>query len=49
MAINLDISSQILCRRVKGAENEHGHAFRSDGKFTPKQEEIRRLNIEYEK
>jgi len=40
-ARNLDVSTQVLDRWIKEAENDDGYAFRGNGKLTPKQEEIR--------
>ena len=40
---NLEVTPQLLVRWIKEAENDDGHAFRGNGKLTPKQEEIRKL------
>ena len=42
-ARNLEVTPQILGRWIKESENDDGHAFRGNGKLTPKQEEIRKL------
>ena len=41
---NLGVSAQMLGRWIKEEENEDGQAFRGNGKLTPDQEEIRKLN-----
>ncbi len=42
-AVNLEISSQMLGRRVKEHQSDDGYAFRGNGKLTPLQEENRQL------
>ncbi|MFT7411712.1 MAG: transposase [Paraglaciecola sp.] len=42
-ARNLGITTHILGRWLKEAEDDDGHAFRSNGTLTPEQAEIRRL------
>jgi transposase len=47
-ARNLEVSAQVLGQWIKEAEaeNDDGHAFRRNGKFTPEQEEIRKLKTQ---
>ena len=45
-ARNLELTTQLLGRWIKEAENDDGHAFRGNGKLTPEQEEIRKLKAQ---
>ena len=45
-ARNLEVSAQVLGRWIKEAENDDGHAFRGNGKLTPEQDEIRKLEAQ---
>lgn len=45
-AKSLGINTNMLSRWVKEHQRDEGRAFRGNGKLTPEQEEIRRLNEE---
>ena len=45
-AKSLGINANMLSRWIKEHQRDEGQAFRGNGKLTPEQEEIRRLNEE---
>ena len=45
-ARSLGIDAKMLSRWVKEHQSDDGHAFRGNGKLTPKQEEIKKLKAQ---